>query len=51
MNAMADYRGDQDFDIDPDELFDYLSDVSNLPDYFVQMTSAEPLERGAGVPG
>ena len=26
----------------PDELFSYLSDVHNLPDYFARMRSAEP---------
>ncbi len=38
---MHDYQRQQVFDIDPDELFDYLSDVSHLPDYFPRMTSAE----------
>ena len=29
----------------PDELFAYLSDVHNLPDYFAAMKSADPAGR------
>ena len=32
----------------PDELFSYLSDVHNLPDYFAAMKSAEPAGAAEG---
>lgn len=32
----------------PDELFSYLSDVHNLPDYFAAMKSAEPAGAAQG---
>ncbi|HST50249.1 SRPBCC family protein [Jatrophihabitans sp.] len=37
---MADYLADADIAAPADELFDYLSEVGNLPDYFDRMTSA-----------
>ena len=33
---------------DPDELFAYLSDVHNLPDYFAAMEEAEPAGKAEG---
>ncbi len=39
---MGDYRRSQDVDAPAMQLFDYLSDVGNLPRYFTAMTSAEP---------
>ena len=33
---------------DPDELFAYLSDVHNLPDYFAAMREAEPAGEAEG---
>jgi uncharacterized protein YndB with AHSA1/START domain len=32
----------------PDELFSYLSDINNLPEYFAAMTSAEPAGKAEG---
>lgn len=37
---MADYLASTDVAASADELFDYLSDVQNLPAYFDRMTSA-----------
>ncbi len=42
---MADFTGTTTVDASEKELFDFLSDVSNLPRYFARMTSAE---RGEG---
>jgi uncharacterized membrane protein len=42
---MADFSGTTSVSTAPDVLFDYLSDVGHLPDYFARMTSAE---RGDG---
>lgn len=42
---MADFTGTTQVSVAPGELFDYLSDVGNLPKYFSRMTSAQP---GAG---
>ena len=39
---MADFSGTTSVATAPDALFDYLSDVSHLPDYFARMTSAAP---------
>ncbi|RTL62669.1 MAG: SRPBCC family protein [Pseudonocardiaceae bacterium] len=39
---MGDYEHSTTVAADPDELFDYLSDVHNLPDYFAAMREAEP---------
>jgi len=39
---MGDYEHSTTVDADPDDLFDYLSDVHNLPDYFAAMRDAEP---------
>jgi uncharacterized membrane protein len=41
---MADFTGSTRVEASADALFDYLSDVSNLPRYFARMTSAEPGE-------
>ncbi|WP_214405356.1 SRPBCC family protein [Pseudonocardia lacus] len=38
---MGDYEHTATVTADPDELFDYLSDVHNLPDYFATMREAE----------
>ena len=38
---MSDYRARIDLDADANAVFDYLSDVANLPKYFERMTSAE----------
>ena len=39
---MGDFTESTTVDADADALFDYLSDVHNLPKYFSSMTSAEP---------
>ena len=39
---MADFQATTTVDADENALFDYLSQVSNLPHYFARMTSAEP---------
>ncbi len=39
---MADFTGSTSVAADPDALFDYLSDVRHLPEYFARMTSAAP---------
>jgi len=39
---MGDYEHSTTVDANPDDLFDYLSDVHNLPDYFAAMRDAEP---------
>ena len=39
---MGDYRQTQDVDAPAAQLFDYLADVSNLPNYFSAMTDATP---------
>src|SRR5947209_13653167 len=39
---MGDFTESTTVDADAQSLFDYLSDVGNLPDYFSRMTSAEP---------
>lgn len=41
---MGDYEKSQDVDAPAQQLFDYLSDVRNLPKYFDSMTSAEPAD-------
>ena len=41
---MSDISRSTRVDKDADSVFDYLSDVSNLPRYFSRMTSAEPGE-------
>lgn len=42
---MGDFTGSTTVDVPPAALFDYLSEVSNLPHYFTRMTSAQ---RGDG---
>ncbi len=39
---MPEYRRSQAIDAPADRLFDYLSQIENLPHYFPGMTSAEP---------
>ena len=39
---MGDYEHTATVSADPDELFRYLADVHNLPDYFSSMQEAEP---------
>jgi uncharacterized protein YndB with AHSA1/START domain len=39
---MGDFQASTTVDADANALFDYLSQVSNLPRYFARMTSAEP---------
>ena len=39
---MADFTESTTIDIPAQTLFEYLSDVANLPDYFARMTSARP---------
>ena len=39
---MGDYRHTQDVDAPAAQLFDYLADIGNLPNYFSAMTSATP---------
>jgi uncharacterized membrane protein len=41
---MGDFTGSTTVDVPPDALFDYLSDVGNLPDYFTRMTSAQRID-------
>lgn len=41
---MADFSGTTTVDAPEGALFDFLSDIGNLPRYFAQMTSAEPGE-------
>lgn len=41
---MADHEGTTDVNAPASRLFEYLSDVSHLPDYFASMRSAEPAE-------
>jgi uncharacterized membrane protein len=38
---MSDYQRSAKVEASPDALFDYLSDIRNLPKYFSSMTSAE----------
>ncbi|AEA23816.1 SRPBCC family protein [Pseudonocardia benzenivorans] len=46
---MGDYEHRTTVAADPDALFDYLSDVHHLPDYFAAMREAEPTgERSHG---
>jgi hypothetical protein len=44
---MGDYEHSTSVTADPDALFQYLSDVHNLPDYFSSMRAAEPTGRPA----
>ncbi len=44
---MGDYEQSTTVTSDPEALFAYLSDVSNLPDYFAAMKSAEPVDGDA----
>ena len=39
---MSDYERSTTVEAEADALFDYLSDVGNLPRYFSRMTEAEP---------
>ena len=39
---MADFTGTTTVSVPASALFDYLSDVANLPRYFARMTSAQP---------
>ncbi len=41
---MAEYQNATEVSAPADTLFDYLSDVGNLPDYFSRMRSATPAE-------
>ena len=43
---MGDYSGSADVGAPAGQLFDYLSEISNLPRYFTAMTSAEPVGQG-----
>ena len=44
---MGDYEQTTTVSAEPDALFDYLSDVNNLPHYFAAMKSAESVEGDA----
>ena len=44
---MGDYEADERIRATADELFDYLSDVDNLPHYFARITAAEPTDDDA----
>ena len=44
---MGDYQKSQDVGAPAGRLFDYLSDIRNLPRYFTAMTSAEPAGKDA----
>ena len=53
---MGDFTGSTTVDAPPASLFDYLSDVDNLPKYFTRMTSAkrgdgEEVHTTAQIPG
>lgn len=39
---MGDFTGTTTVDVDTAKVFDYLSEISNLPKYFARMTSAQP---------
>ena len=39
---MGDFTGTTTVDVDTTKVFDYLSEISNLPKYFARMTSARP---------
>lgn len=41
---MSNFEGSTTVEADEQEVFDYLRDVRNLPEYFSRMTSAEPGE-------
>jgi len=45
---MGTYESTTTVEAPPDELFAYLSDVHNLPDYFAAMKSAEPAGAAEG---
>lgn len=45
---MGDYEHSTTVTADPDDLFRYLSDVHNLPDYFAAMREAEPTGEHVG---
>jgi hypothetical protein len=45
---MGTYEGSTGVTADPDELFAYLADVHNLPDYFASMREAEPAGEAEG---
>jgi hypothetical protein len=40
---MGSYRFSESADLSPERVFEYLSDVRNLPRYLPQMTAAEPV--------
>ena len=44
---MADFSSTTTVDASPEDLFAFLSDISNLPRYFARMTSATPTEGNA----
>ena len=46
---MPDYTHQAHVDAPAQDLFDYLAQVRNLPDYFPIMTRAEPAEKGEAV--
>ena len=46
---MGDYEASTEVDADPRAVFDYLSEVSNLPHYFERMTEAEMTGDGNAV--
>ena len=45
---MGSYESTTTVSASPDELFGYLSDIHNLPDYFAAMQSADPAGRAEG---
>ena len=45
---MGTYESSTTVTASPDELFSYLSDIHNLPEYFVAMKSAEPAGAAEG---
>ncbi|HEX8519343.1 MAG TPA: SRPBCC family protein [Pseudonocardia sp.] len=48
---MGAYESTTTVEASPDELFAYLSDVNNLPEYFAAMKSAEPAGQAEGSGG
>ena len=46
---MADYHNTTHVRVSPAALFDYLSQIENLPDYFARMRSAVPVAGGDAV--
>ncbi|GMA41209.1 SRPBCC family protein [Mobilicoccus caccae] len=44
---MSEYVESVDIDVEPERLFEFLSDVANLPSYMPRLSQAEPVGDGA----